>query len=40
MGIDMTSELLAKVLQAHGGLSQRNRFGMVQATIITGGHLT
>jgi len=39
MGIDMTSELLAKVLQAHGGLGQWNRFDTVRATIITGGQL-
>jgi|SRR5581483_3719975 len=35
----MASELLLKVLQAHGGLERWNRFDNVQATIITGGEL-
>jgi hypothetical protein len=35
----MASELLQKVLTAHGGLEQWNRFEKVQATIVTGGQL-
>lgn len=35
----MASELLLKVLQAHGGLERWNSFDNVQATIITGGEL-
>ena len=35
----MASELLQKVLFAHGGLEQWNRFEKVEATIVTGGQL-
>lgn len=35
----MASELLQKVLRAHGGLDRWNSFEMVQATIVTGGQL-
>jgi len=35
----MESELLGKVLEAHGGMDRWVRFGMVQATIVTGGQL-
>ncbi|WP_458319339.1 hypothetical protein [Mycolicibacterium brisbanense] len=33
------TDLLADVLQAHGGLAQWNRFTRVEATIVTGGKL-
>jgi len=36
---DMTSELLERVLLAHGGLDRWNRFDTVRATIVTGGQL-
>jgi hypothetical protein len=35
----MASDLLQKVLQAHGGLDRWNSFETVQATIVTGGLL-
>jgi hypothetical protein len=35
----MASELLERVLLAHGGLDRWNRFDRVQATIVTGGQL-
>ena len=35
----MASELLQKVLQAHGGLNRWNSFEKIQATIVTGGQL-
>ena len=35
----MASEILQKVLQAHGGLDHWNSFETVQATIVTGGEL-
>ena len=35
----MDSELLERVLLAHGGLDQWNRFDIVGATIVTGGQL-
>jgi hypothetical protein len=35
----MTSELLQRVLRAHGGLDRWNRFDTVRATIVTGGQL-
>ena len=35
----MTSELLERVLLAHGGLDRWNRFDTVRATIVTGGQL-
>jgi hypothetical protein len=37
--MDMASELLQKVLQAHGGLNRWNSFEKIQATIVTGGQL-
>src|SRR5579875_1870353 len=35
----MGSELLQKVLEAHGGLDRWSRFSTVRATIVTGGQL-
>ena len=35
----MASDLLQKVLQAHGGLDQWNSFETLEATIVTGGQL-
>ena len=35
----MASEILQKVLEAHGGLDLWNSFETVQATIVTGGEL-
>ena len=35
----MTTELLEKVIAAHGGLDRWNTFEKVQATIVTGGQL-
>ena len=35
----MKSDLLQKVLQAHGGSDRWNGFETVQATIVTGGQL-
>jgi hypothetical protein len=35
----MASELLQKVLEAHGGLDRWNSFETVEATIVTGGQL-
>ena len=37
--VNMGSDLLQKVLEAHGGLSRWNSFDRVQATIVTGGQL-
>jgi hypothetical protein len=35
----MSSELLQKVLQAHGGIQHWSRFATMEATIVTGGQL-
>lgn len=37
-GVDMT-DLLAEVLEAHGGVARWNAFSRVEATIVTGGKL-